>query len=207
MKVLIAEDDATSRKILQTVLERQGFEVDAYVDGRSALEAFKAVDAPKLAVLDWMMPEMDGPEVVRSLKVHDRHRNVYTILLTAKDRREDVVAGLEAGADDYVTKPFDRSELEARVRVGVRMIALQDTLARRVEELEQAMSEIKTLKGLVPICASCKKIRDDDGYWQEVEAYLSEHATVEFSHGMCPDCMGKYYPEYENEETPTPEPR
>src|SRR5205823_6098547 len=100
----------------------------------------------------------------------------------------DVVAGLESGADDYVTKPFDQQELQSRVRVGERMLALQGRLTDRVRELEEALSHVKQLKGLLPICCYCKKVRDDRDYWEQVDAYLARHAEMRFSHGICPDC-------------------
>lgn len=195
MNILIAEDDNTSRLLLKTVLERNGHEVIACTDGRSALEAIEEPMAPRLAILDWMMPELDGTEVIRSIRSRAATKEMYLILLTAKDQRKDIVDGLDAGADDYLTKPFDRSELLARLRVGIRVLELQSALHARVTELEHALDEIHVLKGLVPICAGCKRIRNDDGYWQEVETYIANRSEVEFSHGMCPDCLAKYYPE------------
>jgi CheY-like chemotaxis protein len=112
----------------------------------------------------------------------------YIILLTAKGNAQDIVAGLESGADDYVTKPFDRAELHSRLRVGERIVELQQGLADRVRELEEALSQVKTLKGLLPICAYCMKIRDDRNYWQRVETYIAAHSNARFSHGICPEC-------------------
>jgi len=101
------------------------------------------------------------------------------------------VEGLQAGADDYVTKPFDHAELRARVQVGARVVQLQSALAARVRELEEAMSSVKTLEGLLPICCYCNKIRDDGNYWHRVESYIAGRANVRFSHGICPDCTHK----------------
>jgi sigma-B regulation protein RsbU (phosphoserine phosphatase) len=115
----------------------------------------------------------------------------YLILLTAKGGREDLVTGLEAGANDYVTKPFNREELRARVQVGVRMVELQQSLADRVKALEEALARVKQLQGLLPICSYCKKIRDDQNYWQQVESYIAEHSQAQFSHSICPDCYEK----------------
>jgi len=113
----------------------------------------------------------------------------YIILLTARDDGPDLVRGLEAGADDYITKPFNRKELRARIRVGLRVVRLQQILADRVRELAEALTRVKRLQGLLPICSYCKKIRNDRNYWEKVETYISEHSEAQFSHGICPDCF------------------
>jgi response regulator RpfG family c-di-GMP phosphodiesterase len=111
------------------------------------------------------------------------------MLLTSRTRMQDVVAGLKAGADDYLTKPVDREELEARLSVASRVVQLQQRLADRVVELEEALSRVRQLQGLLPICAYCKRIRDDQNYWNQVETYIAEHLDVRFSHGICPSCL------------------
>ncbi len=188
MKILIAEDDAVSRRVLEATLAKWGFEVTSATNGTEAWEALVAKGAPKLAILDWMMPEIDGLEICRRARARPGAGLLHIILLTARGRKEDVIAGLQAGADDYVTKPFDHEELRARVQVGVRLIELQSTLAERVAELEDALARVRQLRGLLPICSYCKKVRDDRNYWQQVEQYVSSHADVKFSHGICPDC-------------------
>ncbi len=131
MKILIAEDDLTSRTILQAILSKWGYEVIATADGEEAWAAFQETDAPQLAVIDWMMPGMDGPTLCRKLREQKRKDTLYLILLTSKDEREDIVTGLEAGADEYISKPYDNGELRARVNVGKRMIMLQNELRER----------------------------------------------------------------------------
>ena len=192
MRILIAEDDLTSRTVLEAVLKKEGHEVVAVVNGAEAWTLMQQEDAPSLAILDWMMPEMDGPELARQIRAQCSQRNVYIIMLTTKGDKSDIVAALEAGADDYLTKPFDTGELRARVDVGRRTIALQEALADQAEELRKALDEIKTLSGIIPICATCKKIRDDNGYWNQVEVYIRDHSDASFSHGICPDCMAKF---------------
>jgi phosphoserine phosphatase RsbU/P len=192
LKVLIADDDPVSRRVLETFLTRWGYEVGRAEDGSEALRKLELKDAPRLAILDWMMPGVDGVEVCRRLRATSPPRPLYLILLTAKGGSEDIVEGLAAGADDYVTKPFDRTELRARIQVGERVLGLQSQLSARVEELEAALARVKTLQGLLPICSYCKRIRNDQNYWQQVEQYVGEHSGVEFSHGICPDCFAKH---------------
>jgi CheY-like chemotaxis protein len=188
MKILIAEDDSVSRLVLEATLKKFGHEVLVVADGLQAWAALQRADAPALAILDWMMPGMDGVEICRRVREISTATPPYLILLTAKSEKADVVAGLDAGANDYLTKPFDRAELRARVQVGVQVLVLRENLADRVRELEVAMAQVKQLQGLLPICSYCKKIRDEENYWERVDSYLTRHSEVQFSHGICPDC-------------------
>jgi len=146
-----------------------------------------------------MMPEMDGLEVLRRVRAVETDRPPYILMLTSRTDKAEIIAGLDAGANDYLAKPFDVGELRARVEVGRRLVETQDALAGKIGELQRALAEIKTLRGIVPICASCKKIRDDAGFWQQVEVYVRDHSEAEFSHGICPECMKKLYPEFAGE--------
>lgn len=191
MKILIAEDNPVSRRVLEATLEKFGHQVVVADDGAQAWTALQRADAPSLAILDWMMPELDGVEICRRVRETPTSTPPYIILLTAKSERTDVVAGLDAGANDYLTKPFDRAELRARVQVGVQVLELQKNLADRVSELEDALAQVKQLQALLPICSYCKNIRDEQNYWQQLDSYLMEHSDVMFSHGICPDCYQK----------------
>jgi CheY-like chemotaxis protein len=188
MNILIAEDDPVSRRLLHATLTTWGYAVSATANGTEALAVLQREDAPSLAILDIMMPEMDGLEVCRKVRESQPTVPPYIILLTAMATKENVVKGLEAGANDYLSKPFHRDELRVRVGVGVQMLDLQRALTERVKELEAAFSQVKQLQGMLPICSYCKKIRNDQNYWQRVEGYISDHTNVEFSHGICPDC-------------------
>jgi len=188
---LIAEDDAVSRRLLETTLQKWGYEVITTTDGLQALDALSQPDAPSLAILDWMMPGMEGAEVSLRARETMADRLLYIILLTAKGRKEDIVEGLTAGADDYIIKPFDRSELKARIHAGERILRLQAELAKRVRELELALANVKLLQGLLPICCYCKKIRNDQNYWQQVDTYIADHSEAQFTHGICPECRDK----------------
>jgi len=188
MRALVADDDRVTAEILSRTLVRWEFEVTTVDNGAAAWAYLRAAVLPTLAVLDWMMPEMDGPEVCRRVRTELPLANMYLMLLTARESRGDLVTGLDAGADDYLTKPFDPEELRARVQVGVRVLTLQKSLAERVEELQAALSNVKQLRGLLPICSYCKRIRGDDQYWQQLEGYIAEHSDAQFSHGICPTC-------------------
>jgi len=205
MRILIVEDDVTSRMMLRSVLAKWGYDVLEAVDGETAWEILSGPDAPKLVILDWIMPGIDGLELVQRVRSRssvsestgtDTTGLPYIMMLTSKDRKDDVIACLDAGADDYLTKPFDPGELKARVGVGRRMVEMRDGLALKVKELKEALNHIHTLQGILPICSFCKKIRDDTGYWNQVEAYISLHSEIQFSHGVCPECMKKHYPEF-----------
>ena len=191
MRVLIAEDDAVSRRVLEATLVKWGYHVIVTCDGDEAWAVLREAGCPRLLVLDWMMPGTDGTDLCTRLRARGDGSSFYILLLTAKTQKEDIVSGLRAGADDYVTKPFHHEELRARVATGRRILDLQRSLAERIAQLEAALTEVKQLSGLLPICAYCKRIREGDSYWQAVEAYIAGHSDAQFSHAVCPDCYEK----------------
>lgn len=195
MKILIAEDEKISRRILETTLIKVGHDVVAVEDGVRALESIQK-EAPDMLITDWMMPKLDGLELCRRVRALNLSSYVYVILLTALTQKERIIEGLDAGADDYITKPFERTELLARVRAGERVIQLEKSLRKKNTELSKALAQVKQLKGLLPICMFCKKIRNDENYWQKLEEYLAEHTEADFSHSICPECLEKNYPNY-----------
>ena len=197
MRVLVADDDRMSARILARSLERWGLTVVVAHDGEEAWRIIQEDGELAMAILDWMMPGADGLELCRRIRQDERHRHMHVLLLTARDSRADVVAGLDAGADDYLIKPVDPEELRARVHVGIRVVTLQERLAERVAELQDALSNVKQLSGLLPICSYCKRIRSDENYWEKVESYISEHTDAKFSHGICPPCLEKVLAELE----------
>ncbi len=198
MRILIAEDDMVSRRLLEATLRKWGYDIEVAVNGRTALEALSTPDAPPISILDWEMPEMTGPDVCRAVRAREGGSAQYLILVTSRGEKPDVVQGLDAGANDYITKPFDTDELRARIGVGVRVVELQVSLATRVAELQAALEEVQTLRGIIPICCYCKKVRSDHRYWQAVEEYLTARTGADFSHGICPECWENVVqPEYE----------
>ena len=196
MNVVIADDDRVTAAVLSRTLERWDFRVQVASNGADAWIHLQGSDGPTLAILDWMMPGLDGPEVCRRVRCDLSQANMYLMLLTSRESRGDVITGLTAGADDYIIKPFDHDELRARVQVGVRVLTLQERLSHRVVELQEALSNVKQLRGLLPICSYCKRIRGDDQYWQQVDAYVAEHSDAQFSHGICPPCFEKVNDEF-----------
>jgi len=192
VKVLVAEDDPLVRRAVRTLLTKWGYDVVTVRDGNEAWQVLQKDDAPELALLDWMMPEVDGIDVCRKVRQMPDHKPVYIILLTARGRKDDITDGFKAGADDYVIKPFEQEELRARVHAGARIVRLQSNLAHRLRELEDALSRVKQLHGLLPVCCYCKKVRDDQNYWHQVERYIAEHSEVEVSQSICPECHERF---------------
>ena len=192
MKLLLADDDPICSRIMLHSLRRD-FDVVIATNGRDAWQFLLQKNGPAIAVLNWVMPQLDGVELCRRIRAAQQTSRTYVLLVTAKSRIQDVVAGLDSGADDYIVKPFHPSELRARVRVGVRIVTLQDTLAERIEQLQDALQHVRTLRRLLPICSYCKRIRDDHDYWEQVDAYLKKNAELEFTHSICPECYQKHW--------------
>jgi CheY-like chemotaxis protein len=192
IKILIAEDDDVSRRILEFLLKKWNYDVISTENGAQAWDYLKKDDAPRLVILDWMMPEMDGPDVCRRVREKWEKEYVYIIMLTAKDTKQDIVEALNAGADDFLNKPYNQDELQCRIKVGLRVIGLEQALSNKIADLEYALAHVKTLQGLLPICSYCKKVRDDKNYWHQVEEYVTVNSEAKFSHGICPECFDKY---------------
>jgi phosphoserine phosphatase RsbU/P len=188
MIVLVADDLDVNRKLLRTLLAADGYDVIEASEGVEALEILQGATGPIVGLIDWEMPKMEGIEVCRETRKIENAPPIYLILLTVRDSKLDTVTGLKAGANDYITKPFDKTELLARVAIGRQMVQLQQTLTERVAELGEALISVKQLGGLLPICSYCKKIRDDQNYWQQVESYVGQHSDAKFSHSICPQC-------------------
>lgn len=180
--ILIVDDNPQNLQLLGKHLNNSGYALSFAMSGVEALSFLRdAKQLPMLILLDIMMPEMDGIEVCRELKKDDRLKHIPIIFLSAKSELEDIIKGFNAGGVDYITKPFFAQELLARIKTHI--------------ELKKAYAEITTLRGILPICANCHKIRDDQGFWQQVEQYIQQHIDVQFSHGICPECMKELYPE------------
>jgi CheY-like chemotaxis protein len=199
MKILVTDDDPQLVLLTSSVLTRAGYEV---LEARTGKEGLEMVHAhhPDLVLLDVMLPDMKGSEVCRRIKADPGLPGTFVILLSGVEVSSEFQAkGLNIGADGYIVKPISNKELVARVQAMERIKRAEDALREKEKEqekliskLQAALAEIKTLKGFIPICASCKKIRDDEGYWNQVEAYISKRTDAVFSHGICPDCAEVY---------------
>jgi DNA-binding response OmpR family regulator len=189
MQILIADDDPISRRLALHALSGCGAEVATAEDGHGAWKHIEERTHSTVLILDRMMPGIDGVDLCRRARLLPTFPPLYILMVTSAAETADVTAGLDAGADDYVVKPFKAAELKARTQVGMRIVALQESMARRLAELEQALASVKQLRGLLPMCSYCKKIRVDDKYWQQLEGYLTDHSDAEFSHGICPECF------------------
>jgi len=198
MKVLIAEDDRISRRMLERAIGMWEYDIETAENGKEAWRILQEGDGPKLVILDWMMPEMTGIEVCEKLREAETDNHSYIILLTAKNNKDDLIEGFDAGADDFISKPFQKDELRSRLNAGRRVLELQQKLRDKIAELEQAAEHIKTLQGILPICMYCHKILSNNEAWERIETYIERHSEVRFSHSLCPDCLAEHKPKDAN---------
>lgn len=186
---LLVVDDMPENLALMSSILKDDYKVKVANCGEKALVIASSDSPPSLILLDIMMPGMDGYEVCRQLGKNEKTKDIPVIFITSKSATEDEAKGFALGAVDYITKPLVYLIVLARVKTHLQ-------IKRKTNLLEQALNEIKTLRGIVPICAQCKQIRDDEGYWSQVEVYVQNHTEAKFSHGICPECAKKLYPEF-----------
>lgn len=190
MRVLIAEDDAVSLRLLERTLQKWGHETMAARDGAEAWRIIESEeDPPPMWILDWMMPGKEGIELCKRARMLRLPVTPYIILLTSLCKDTDIYQGLEAGANDYITKPFEHGELKARINVGVRMLELQRQLSQRIEELQSTLDELRELRGLIKLCAHCGNLLRSEPDWQMQERYVARHPGASYSHGICEACL------------------
>jgi len=212
--ILIVDDAPDNLRLLAGILEKEGYRARPVPSGRLALSGARAIP-PDLILLDVNMPEMDGYAVCRRLKADEATSDIPVVFISALTETFDKVKAFETGGVDYITKPFQLEEVLARVKTHLTVGRLQKRLARTNRNLEQqvateqrlnrelqeALDRIQVLSGLIPICANCKNIRDDAGFWHQIEVYIREHSDMDFSHSICPDCQKLLYPELFDDET------
>lgn len=201
-RILIVDDIPDNIEIASTVLRKKGYDIEIALNGDEALSMIQSNEY-NLILLDIMMPDMNGYDVCKKLKENPKTREIPVIFLTAKVDIEDMVKGFKVGAADYITKPFNIKEIVIRVNTHIELQKAKAALKEKYinekklnSELKSAFSKVKQLSGLLPICCYCKKIRDDEGYWQRVETYIAMHSEAEFTHGICKECGEKVMKEY-----------
>ena len=191
-RILVADDDERPRQLLAHYLKSWGFTVTECRDGLEAARQLEAGNAPSLAIIDWMMPGLEGIEICRRIRrLAGPRPYTYIILVTGNS---DAAAGLEAGADDFVNKPYNVDELRARLAVGQRVVGLERRLAEHIALLRDALDQVASLpeaSAVLCICPVCKQTRDADHQWQPIEVYLEEHGNSRPKTELCPDCQAK----------------
>ncbi len=174
--VLVVDDDPVTVILLSTLLTAAGYDVRTATNGREAWDILRVTPIP-VVISDWSMPDLDGVQLCRQVRARTEAPYTYFILVTTRTGKDSYLTGMEAGADDFITKPVDRDELLARIQVAERILGLHQ--------------ELKRLEGLLPICAYCKRIRDDAGSWNSLETYIGQRSKAQFTHGICDDCVAK----------------
>jgi len=207
--ILIIDDVSKNIQVLASILNSSEYAISFATNGTDALEMIQDEEYD-LILLDIMMPGMTGYEVCQRIKQMDEKKNIPVIFLTAKTQQNDINRGFQVGAVDFISKPFNTLELKARVgtHLGLKkakdlvteqnMLLLEknEELNKLNGELQETLERVKTLEGVIPICCICKNIRDDEGYWAQIERYISDHSLAQFSHSICPECAKKHYPDY-----------
>ena len=187
-KVLVVDDNTANIDVMLTFLEMEGYEISIATSGEMALHVARH-DQPDLILLDVMMPNMDGFETCRILKGDPKTEPIPIIFVTAKKETADIVQGFQSGGVDYISKPYRQEEVLSMVKTHLQLRQLIKTQEQLIDELNRALDEVKTLKGILPICSYCKKIRDKEGQWHQMEKFISDRSDSQFSHGICGDCF------------------
>ena len=188
LRVLAVDDDLVTRQTMTAVIASAGWTPVVVADPEDAYNILMGPDAPPIALIDWQMPKLSGLELCRQIRHAEPDARPYLIFVTANTSSDDIVTGLDAGADGYMTKPISAVELQARVRAGLRMIAVQSDLRHRLRECETFMTQVQPLRELMPICVYCHRVRHDEDEWSSLEEYLTTKIKMRFTHGFCPTC-------------------
>lgn len=177
LSLLIADDDPVALRVLEAVLRGAGYKPSAAANGADAWDAF-LIAQPRVVISDWNMPDVDGLELCRRIRARAGADYTYFIVLTGRSGKESYLTAMEAGVDDFLTKPVDADEIKARLQVAERILRLRE--------------QLYALEGLLSVCSYCKRIRNDQGAWSSLEGYIEKRSRAEFSHGICPECYTKH---------------
>lgn len=220
-RILIVDDERIHRKLLSELLE-DNYEVTVAKNGAQALARIGNHPDIDLILLDIIMPEMDGYDTCARLKENEHAWGIPVIFLSSKSEMKDKVKAFTIGGVDYITKPFQKEEVRARVQTHLALTLAQKSLEKKnadlrlevehrkraeaeqqrlIKELKDALSEVKRLSGLLPICMFCKKIRDDNDYWHQLERYITLRSDAQFSHSLCPECLKEHYPDLDTDDS------
>ncbi|MFH0995226.1 MAG: response regulator [Pseudomonadota bacterium] len=195
IKVLVVDDDPDVLFATSRIVESAGYKVLKASTGSECMKTARE-NRPDLILLDVVLPDTEGTELCKLIKTDPYFEGTFVVLLSgSRISSSEQAEGLDIGADGYIARPISNQELKARVKAMVRILITERERDRLIFELREAISKIKQLSGLLPICSHCKKIRDDKGYWNHIEAYIRDHSEAAFSHSICQECAKKYYPD------------
>ncbi|MCF8037948.1 MAG: response regulator [Desulfohalobiaceae bacterium] len=195
IKILLVDDDPDVLMATSRVIGAEGYQVFEASSGAECMELAK-IHHPDLILLDVILPDIEGIELCNAIKSDPSLKKIFVILISGlRTSSIEQAEGLDVGADGYIARPVSNKELKARVKAFVRILSAERERDRLIQELQEALSTIKQLSGLLPICSHCKKIRDDQGYWSQLEAYIQKHSEAVFTHSICRECAGKLYPD------------
>jgi len=190
VNVLIVDDDPATRLYLTKLMEKWGYKCFVASDGLMAQEVL-LTQTVEIAIIDWMMPRVDGIELIRFIRHSKKLDYIYCILLTTRATRQDYLLGMEAGADDYLTKPFLENDLQVRLLVGKRIMSYQKQLRLYSQQLQNALNDLHTLQGFIHMCSYCNSVYTPQEKWLDVSEFLHRRANITVSHGVCPSCLPK----------------
>lgn len=200
ISVLYVEDEPVTRTAVARMLKRRVETLYEAENGKEGLDLFKQY-RPNVVISDVRMPVLDGMKMSKEIKLLDRHSKI--ILTTAHSDANILLDSIEVGVDKYILKPLDMDSLYSAMDQCAETVMLERKIQQQsiekdelIAKLQEALDNVKKLSGLIPICSNCKKIRNDEGYWKQIEGYISEHSEARFSHGICPECAKKIYTEF-----------
>jgi DNA-binding response OmpR family regulator len=196
IEILIAENDKTIQITLKSLCKSWNYNVIITDNGNDAWGILQELNTPHIAIIDRIIPGMNGIDICKEIRNMKTNVPKYIILFSTLNSKKHIIEGFEAGADDYIARPFLSDELRLRIKAGERIVKLQTSLTDNINRLEDALTHIKTLQGILPVCCICHRIRNDQESWQRIEKYLGEHTNIQLSHTFCPDCAKKHYPDY-----------